>query len=101
MVVIYYVMVDSNSVVVGSFVHVWSYKNPRTCMVEITMSCLPQTTHCKCTVFVNYSAVSLVCKYHIAQIFGGEKPWPIWWITGGLLNFTIQILTMSCEKYEK
>ena len=32
--------------------------------------------------------------YHIAWIFGKGKPWRIWRITGGLPNFTIQILTM-------
>ena len=34
-------------------------------------------------------------KYCIAWMFGGGKPWQIWWITGGLPNITIQILMMS------
>ena len=28
-------------------------------------------------------------------MFGGERLWQIWWITGSLTNFTHQILTMS------
>ena len=39
-----------------------------------------------------------VYEYHIAQSFGGGKPWQI---TGGLLNFTIQILTMSRDIYNE
>ena len=35
--------------------------------------------------------------YRIAQLFGDGKPWWIWWIIGGSPNFTIQILTRSCN----
>ena len=30
-------------------------------------------------------------------MFGKGNLWQIWWITGGLPNFAIQILTMSCD----
>ena len=39
-----------------------------------------------------------VMHYRIAQMLGWGKPW---WITGGLPNFTIQILTMSRDIYEE
>ena len=50
------------------------------------LSCVPP-------IFVLNHRVKL--DYHITQIFGRGKPWQNWQITGGLANFTIQILTMS------
>ena len=43
--------------------------------------------------FVKYRMM----EYHIVQIFGAGKPWRVEQITGGSLNFTIQIKTMSHE----
>ena len=40
-------------------------------------------------------------KHCISQLFGGGNPWRIWQITGGSLNLTIQILTMSCDIHKE
>ena len=41
--------------------------------------------------FVKYR----IMEYHLVQIFGAGKPWRVEQITGGSLNLTIQIKTMS------
>ena len=33
-------------------------------------------------------------------MFGGGTRWQIWQVTGGLPNFTTQILTMFCDIYK-
>ena len=42
---------------------------------------------CKLIKMIGGSNIATMC--HIARIFGEGKPWQIWWITGGLPNFTI------------
>ena len=44
---------------------------------------------------INYIHTHIPAKYCIMQSFGRGKPWWIYQITGGLPNFTVQILTMS------
>ena len=52
-------------------------------------------------VYVESTGLNVLNSIPYSVNFGRGKPWRIWQITGGLPNFIIHTLTMSCDIYKE